>query len=112
MQIFGNDIKKADYKKAVKTQKKFIRKFGDDRDKIYHLALKENEVLEKPFGCKTIVIDNNASGFEQKLPEKPIIIGNIITFFNQQIIDPKTICNLINRQPRCCIFIILHSDTH
>ena len=79
MQIFGNEIKAGVYNKAVKTQKKFIRKFGDDRNTDYHLSLVDNEVLTPPFGCKTIVTDKEATtdSFAEKLPEKPLIIGNI-----------------------------------
>ena len=42
MQIFNNEIKDSVYNKAVKTQKKFIRKFGDDRNTEYHLSLIDN----------------------------------------------------------------------
>ncbi len=79
MQIFGNEIKAGVYNKAVKNQKKFIRKFGDDRNTEYHLSLVDNEVLTPPFGCKTIVTDKEATSdsFAEKLPENPLIIGNI-----------------------------------
>ncbi len=79
MEIFGNIIEDRVYNKAVKTQKKFIKKFGDDRDVKYHLSLIDNEVLTPPFGCKTIVTnkDSNEDSFEKSLPENPLIIGNI-----------------------------------
>ena len=79
MEIFGNSIENRVYNKALKTQKKFIRKFGDDREVQYHLSLNDNEVLTKPFGCKTIVTDKNTNedSFAKNLPEKPLIIGNI-----------------------------------
>ena len=79
MEIFGNEISGSAYRKAVKTQKKFIRKFGDDRNTQYHLALKDNAVLTEPFGCKTIVTNQNTDKdtFTESLPENPIIIGNI-----------------------------------
>ena len=79
MEIFGNEIKSSVYNKAVKTQKKFIRKFGDDRKAEYHLELKDNDVLTPPFGCKVIVTNPSAEedSFEKNLPEKPMIIGNI-----------------------------------
>ena len=57
MEIFGNEIENSVYKKALRTQKKFLRKFGDDRKTEYHLALKENEVLTPAFNCHTIVTD-------------------------------------------------------
>ena len=79
MEIFGNEIKRNVYKKAVKTQKKFIKKFGDDRQTEYHLDLTDNNVLTPAFDCKTIITNQKAqsSDFSQKLPDKPIIIGNI-----------------------------------
>ncbi len=79
MQIFGNDIKQSVYNKAKRNQKKFIRKFGDDRNTAYHLELVDNEVLTPPFGCKTIVTkkDSQTDTFKDSLPEKPLIIGNI-----------------------------------
>ena len=79
MTIFGNKISGSVYKKAVKTQKKFIKKFGDDRNTEYHLELKDNDVLTPPFGCQTIVTNPSSSEdtFASELPEKPLIIGNI-----------------------------------
>ena len=79
MEIFGNRIEDRVYNKAVKTQKKFIKKFGDDRDVKYHLSLIDNEVLTPPFGCKTIITDkdSNEDSFEKNLPQNPLIIGNI-----------------------------------
>ena len=79
MEIFKNEIKASVYHKAVKTQKKFIKKFGDDRNTQYHLTLKDNNVLTEPFGCRTIITNPEAStdSFQKEMPEKPIIIGNI-----------------------------------
>jgi len=84
MQIFNNQIDSAVYKKALRTQKKFIRKFGDDRNAEYHLTLADNAVLTNPFNCKVIQIKDKADSsqagnkaFTDELPEKPIIIGNI-----------------------------------
>lgn len=81
MTIFNNQISNKVYKKALKGQKKFIKKFGDDREKVYHLALVDNEILGESLGIKNIVIDKSGNhNFEQQLkslPGKPIIIGNI-----------------------------------
>lgn len=80
MEIFGNKISNKDYRKALKGQKKYIKKFGDDRNIDYHLKLVDNEVLTGPLGVKTIVLDkdsSNSDSFTNNLPEKPIIIGNI-----------------------------------
>jgi len=81
MKIFENEISSKVYKKALKGQKKMIRKFGDDRNVTYHLSLKDNDIIGGPLGVKTIVIEENPSvPFEEQLknlPGKPIIIGNI-----------------------------------
>ena len=79
MLIFGNEITNSVYKKALRTQKKFIRKFGDDRNTDYHLKLTDNEVLTPPFGCKIIKTDKDTQtdSLSEKLPEKSVIIGNI-----------------------------------
>lgn len=80
MEIFGNKISSKVYRNALKTQKKYIRKFGDDRSKVYPLGLQQNNVITPAFDCQTIVIkDSKEEGaeFKNSLPEKPVIIGNI-----------------------------------
>ena len=79
MRIFDNEISSSVCRKAEKTQRKFIRKFGDDRNNVYRLDLKENSVLTPPFGCKTIVTNPQLPEdvFAANLPKKPLIIGNI-----------------------------------
>lgn len=79
MKIFENTIDQGVYKKAVRTQKKFIKKFGDDRNVKYHLELTDNEVLTPPFACKIIKTNSNLSNdtFAQEIPSKAVIIGNI-----------------------------------
>ena len=37
--IFGNAIDQKTVKKAEKSKAKFIKKFGDDSAKVYHLGL-------------------------------------------------------------------------
>lgn len=72
--IFGNQIDRATIKKAAKTQKKFLRKFGDDRSTPYHLAAVDNEVLTPVMGVKVLKLSDNPL---ETLPEKCVIIGNI-----------------------------------
>lgn len=76
MQIFNNQISNATYKKALRTQKKFIRKFGDDRKTQYHLTLADNDVMTPSFDCK-IIKTAPESTISKDFPAKPIIIGNI-----------------------------------
>lgn len=79
-EIFGNIIKKDDYKKACKNQKKFIHKFGDDRNCNYNLGLVDNSVLTPVMGVKNIVLNKTATAEDKNIFDKiknPIIIGNI-----------------------------------
>ena len=76
MQIFNNQISNAVYKKALRTQKKFLHKFGDDRSRQYHLSLADNEILSSSFDCKVIKTVPESS-INSEFPSKPIIIGNI-----------------------------------
>ena len=79
MKIFDNEISSSVCRKAERTQRKFIRKFGDDRNTEYRLELKDNAVLTPPFSCQTIVTNPQLpeDTFAANLPEKPLIIGNI-----------------------------------
>ena len=78
-EIFGNLISKKDFKKACKAQRKFIKKFSDDRNTIYKFKLVDNDVLTPVMGLKTLVIEENTEALDEKftLPEKSVIIGNI-----------------------------------
>lgn len=71
--IFGNTIDSKTIKKAKKTCKKYLKKFGDDSKTEYHLTLEENKVLSE-LGTKNLVLSENPLS---ELPQKPLIIGNI-----------------------------------
>src|SRR5574344_1912292 len=72
--IFGNKIDKSTIRKAVKQQKKFLKKFGDDSNTKYHLAAVDNPVLTPIMGVEILVLSDNPL---ETLPKKSIIIGNI-----------------------------------
>ena len=72
--IFGNVIAKKVVKKAIRNQKKLLRKYGDDRNAEYHLAAVDNEVLTPAFGVKVLTLSKDPL---EKLPAKSVIIGNI-----------------------------------
>ncbi|MBE5961406.1 MAG: hypothetical protein E7256_08470 [Lachnospiraceae bacterium] len=75
--IFGNQMKKRVIKQAGKKQQSYVRKFGDDRNVVYHLAEQENTSIGPFFGVKNIVIEqNNAKTFSPDC-EKGVIVGNI-----------------------------------
>ena len=70
--IFGNAIPKKVIKKANKTKKKFIRKFGDDSNKDYKLGFEKIDTLNF-LDAKNIVFKDTNEAW----PEKPLIVGNI-----------------------------------
>lgn len=70
--IFGNEIDKKTYKKACKSQRKWIKKFGDDRNKEYHLSGEPIEELSE------LGIVNLVSGDQPiKLKDNAVVVGNI-----------------------------------
>ena len=80
MEIFNNKISRSVEKKAIRKQKQFIRKYGDDRNKNYYLTLEDNEVITPSLGVKIIRLSKEPVDFAKQLaelPSKPIIIGNI-----------------------------------
>lgn len=72
--IFGNEISKKTYKKAVKSKNKYIKKFGDDSNKTYNLGTENNITIGESLGVKNIKISDKPL---DNLDEKSIVIGNI-----------------------------------
>lgn len=70
--IFGNPIDKKTLKKAEKSKAKFIKRFGDDSKKEYHLALKPIPCLSH-MGVSELV----ASDKPFQWSEKAVVVGNI-----------------------------------
>ena len=70
--IFGNQIDARTVKKAEKSKRKFIRKFGDDTETGYHLGLQPITQIRE------IAIQNLVhADTPLQLPENPFIVGNI-----------------------------------
>jgi hypothetical protein len=72
--IFKNKIDKKTIRKACRLQNRFLKKFGDDRNRYYHLTAIDNPVITPVFGVKVLTLSDKPL---QKLPDKCIIIGNI-----------------------------------
>ena len=72
--IFENAISRKAYNKALKTKAKFVKKFGDDTNAVYHLSFVEAPVIGEAFGVRNIVISDESSC---RFNEKSLIIGNI-----------------------------------
>ena len=88
--IFGNKMSKKTIKSANSSKRKYVKKFGDDSNVDYKLAIEDNKYIGDSLGVKNIIIrreDNTPStnglnpinagldsGFDM---EKGIIVGNI-----------------------------------
>ena len=89
--IFGNQMSTKVIRSAEKKQKKFIRKFGDDRDTHYELEIQENSCIGPILGVKNLTVgaiartevteqvnQKEKEDVKQcKLDEKSLIVGNI-----------------------------------
>ena len=74
--IFGNKISPSAVKKAEKSKKKYIKKYGDDSNADYPAKLVKNKCLNDPLG----VYDIRVAEGEGNIPfdtKKGIIVGNI-----------------------------------
>ena len=70
--IFGNQIDQKTIKKGLKSKQKFVKKFGDDSNKEYHLALEKIPTLDF-IGAQNLVLSDTPL----VLPKKPVVVGNI-----------------------------------
>ena len=70
--IFNNQIDKKTIKKANKSKKKFVKKFGDDSSKDYKISFKPIETLDF-LGASNIVFGEE----NQKFEDNALIVGNI-----------------------------------
>ena len=74
--IFGNRTAPKDYKKAVRSKNKYIRKFGDDSAASHPVKIVENPVIGPILGVQDIRVCEGTG----EIPfdtEKGIIVGNI-----------------------------------
>ena len=94
-QVFGNRIDDRTYRKACAAKERFAKKFGDDSDSTYHLAVQELPVIGSRLGVRNLVfsqdgttLDLQADAKSQPLPPttdhtrtqaagSPIVVGNI-----------------------------------
>jgi len=74
--IFGNVISDRDYRKSVKSKRKFIKKFGDDSNADYQVTIRKNPAIGDSLGVYDIRLDEGASE-EPFDMERGIIVSNI-----------------------------------
>ena len=70
--IFGNPIDKKTIKKGLKSKAKFVKKYGDDSNKEYHLATEVIPSLEF-INTKNLVLADKPMEF----PKNALVVGNI-----------------------------------
>ena len=70
--IFGNPIDAKTVKKAEKSKAKFLKKFGDDTNKQYHLGLQPIDEI-KEIRLQNLVLSDTPL----TLPDDAVIVGNI-----------------------------------
>jgi len=74
--IFGNQMNRKVIRKAEKSKRRYIQRFGDDTDTDYPLCVRKNQVIGDCLGVMDVVISdkNDGTAFD---PDKGVIVGNI-----------------------------------
>lgn len=85
--IFGNPMTAGTYRKAVKSKKKYAKKFGDDSKASYPVAIEKNPYIGDLLGVRNILVGEPAQNAhydpaakaqrEEFDRERGIIVGNI-----------------------------------
>lgn len=85
--IFGNEMPEKVYKKACKSKKKYMKKYGDDSNRDYKVTLQKNPYIGDSLGVVNVLVGDEASNvhyvdspdteIESFDTEKGIIVGNI-----------------------------------
>ena len=82
--IFGNTIGEKDYASACAAKKRYVRMFGDDSSKIYHLAASPTPVIGTRLGVRTLHLADKKEpalclGEDARLAGagEPVVIGTI-----------------------------------
>ena len=68
--IFGNKMPDKVYKKAVKSKKKYMKKFGDDSRKNYEVAVEKNRYIGDSLGVYNILVGNLAENAHYDVRKK------------------------------------------
>jgi len=76
VRIFGNEMSGKVRRKAVKSKRKYEKKFGDDSKVNYPLAIEENVYIGKSLGVKNLTIADGTVTKEFDY-ENGVIVGNI-----------------------------------
>ena len=82
--IFGNAMTKKTCQKACSSKKKFSRKFGDDAQKNYKIAISENPYIGTALGVQNITLSDE-TGDKTFDTEKGIIVTGVIDAIVEEI---------------------------
>lgn len=72
--IFGNQMSDSAYRKAVKGKEKFIKKYGSDMDRVYHLTAAPAPAIGELLGVRELKISGKTG---VTFNDKSLVIGNI-----------------------------------
>ena len=77
--IYGNDIDRRAYRKAVNSKKRFVKKYGDDSRKNYPVTVNKNKYIGDALGVYDVRVGDKSEVKEtEKFDTKSgIIVGNI-----------------------------------
>ena len=76
--VYGNEQSSHTVKKAEKSKKKYIKKFGDDSKANYSAEVTENKYIGDLLGVKNIAIGKSEPGTSKGFDlDNGIIVGNI-----------------------------------
>ncbi|MCM1273622.1 MAG: hypothetical protein NC225_07605 [Clostridium sp.] len=78
--IFGNPIAGKVYRKAIRTKKRNIRKFGNDANANYPVSIEKNAYIGETLGVMNVLLGEDGSAKDAGISfdtKKGIIVGNI-----------------------------------
>ncbi|MCR5215447.1 MAG: hypothetical protein K6C69_00670 [Lachnospiraceae bacterium] len=79
-EVFGNELSKSTYEKAVRSKAKYAAKFGDDSGANYEITIEDNPCIGGSLGVKNVIVGadrNEATLCEAMDLKKGVIVGNI-----------------------------------
>ena len=83
-EIFGNQMTRADYEKAVASKNRYIRRFGDDADAFYPVSIQDNPCIGPLLGVQDVRLGEQRKSVRDQMTQgtdfdrkKGVIVGNI-----------------------------------
>ena len=106
-EIFGNKMPQKVYRKAVKSKKKFQKKFGDDSKVDYPVVLKENAHIGDFLGVVDVLLPEQKEASKLEFDkEKGIIVGNIRMGFGHYRISMAIARRSLAHRMICILWVL------